>query len=172
MQLLEEQLDVEAFLEYMAIMFYMDNRDWPDNNVRLWRSTDGSTDGRWRPIIQDLDLAFGAHMPASADPFPHFKSTPSPIGTLFLRMMQDEGLRQRFHATAEELLSTRFAAEHVIARVDSMEALLAPEMDRHTARWRKPSNAEQWRSEVQKLRDFAGARPDALRAILKATPIP
>ncbi len=172
MQLLEEQLDVDAFLEYMAIMFYMDNRDWPGDNVRLWRSTDDSADGRWRPIIQDLDLAFGAHMPATADPFPHFRSTNSPIGTLFLRMMQDEGLRQRFHAVAEELLSTRFAPKHVISRVDSMEALLAPEMDRHTARWRKPSSAEQWRSEVQKLRDFAAVRPDALRAILKATPIP
>lgn len=172
LKLLEEQLDVDAFLEYMAIMFYMDNRDWPDNNVRLWRSTDDSSDGRWRPIIQDLDLAFGAEMPASADPFPHFKSTPSPIGTLFMRMMQDESLLERFHATAEELLSTRFASQAVIARIDSMEALLAPEMDRHTARWRKPANAVQWHSEVRKMREFAGARPQTLRAILKATPIP
>ncbi len=171
-QLLEQQLDVDAFLEYMAIMFYMDNRDWPGDNVRLWRSTDDSTDGRWRPIIQDLDLAFGAHLPATADPFTHFKSTASPIRTLFLRMMEDEGLKRRFHATLEELLSNRFAPKHVIARVDSMEALLAPEMDRHTARWRKPANAEQWRAEVQKLRDFAGARPAALRDILKATPLP
>lgn len=170
-RLLHEQLDVEAFLEYMAIMFYMDNRDWPGDNVRLWRTTNDSSDIRWRPIIQDLDLAFGAYMQPSADPFTHFNSTASPIRSLFQKMMLDDGLRQQFHDTAEELLSTRFAADRVVAKVDSMEALLAPEMARHTARWRKPANAAQWQSEVQKLRVFARERPEALRALLKATPI-
>jgi len=167
-------LDVDAFLEYMATMFYMDNRDWPGDNVRLWRSTDrkSGADGRWRPIIQDLDLAYGAHMSPKADPMPDFKRTPSPIVTLFLGMMSAPELQERFDGILRELLATRFAPERVVAHVDSMEALLAPEMHRHTARWRKPANAAAWRAEVQVLRDFAQQRPDAMRMHFLHRPLP
>lgn len=167
-------LDVDAFLEYMATMFYMDNRDWPGDNVRLWRSTDrkGGADGRWRPIIQDLDLAFGAHMSPTADPMPDFKRTSSPIVTLFLGMMRDPGIQEQFDGILSDLLATRFDTERVVAHVDSMEALLAPEMERHTARWRKPVNAAAWRAEVQVLRAFAQQRPAAMRKHFLDGPLP
>lgn len=167
-------LDVDAFLEYMATMFYMDNRDWPGDNVRLWRSTDrkGGADGRWRPIIQDLDLAFGAHMSPTADPMPDFKRTSSPIVTLFLGMMRDPGIQEQFDGILADLLATRFDTERVVAHVDSMEALLAPEMERHTARWRKPVNAAAWRAEVQVLRAFAQQRPAAMRKHFLDGPLP
>lgn len=167
-------LEVDAFLEYMAIMFYMDNRDWPGDNVRLWRSTDakGGADGRWRPIIQDLDLAFGAHMSPDADPMPDFKRTPSPIVTLFLGMMRTPELQEQFNAVLADLLATRFDPQRVVARVDSMERLMAPEMDRHTARWRKPVDAGAWRAEVQVLRDFALQRPAVMRRYFLDRPLP
>ncbi len=168
------QLDVDAFLEYMAMMFYVDNRDWPGDNVRLWRSTDrmGGADGRWRPIMQDLDLAFGSQMPATADPMAHFKGTPSPVVTLFLGMMRFPELQERFDTVLAGLLATRFEPRRVVAMVDSMEALLAPEMDRHTARWRKPADRTAWRNEVQVLRSFALDRPEAVRRYVLDRPLP
>lgn len=171
---LNANLDVDAFLEYMAMMLYVDNRDWPGDNVRLWRSTDssGGADGRWRPIIQDLDLAFGAQMPANADPMVHFRNTPSPVATLFLGMMRFPELQQRFDSVLTDQLATRFEPQRVVAQLDSMETLLAPEMDRHTARWRKPADAAAWRKEVQVLRTFALQRPEALRTLLLERPLP
>ncbi len=69
-----EQLDVENFSRYFAVMLYLCNTDWPQNNTMVWRytptagdGTDGKAfaDGRWRAVIRDMDLCFALHDKAS-----------------------------------------------------------------------------------------------------------
>ena len=48
-------LDVDEFINYMAAEFYIGNDDWPDNNIKAYRST---LDGRFRFVSFDLDYAF------------------------------------------------------------------------------------------------------------------
>lgn len=163
------QLDLDAFLEYMAIMLYVDNRDWPRTNVKFWRRTGASAlekDGLWRPVIQDLDLAYGAISLPTSDPWAHIRSRNSPMIILFEALMQSPEWKERFRTILLDMLSGRFAEERVILQVDSMAALLAPEMDRHTARWRKPASKAHWLVEVEVLRDFARRRPATLRDLL------
>ena len=44
------------------------------------------------------------------------------------------------------------------ARLEALVMLMAPEMDRHTARWRRPGSVEAWQKEVDVLRTFAAQR--------------
>jgi hypothetical protein len=172
---LGKQLDLDAFLEYMAIMLYVDNRDWPRTNTKFWRRIDDTSTGKggaWKPVLQDLDLAFGAIAAPTADPWAHLRATSSPISTLFQAMMRSSAWEARFREIMLDLLSSRFAEERMVAQVDSMEALLAPEMARHTARWRKPADMQQWKQEVAVLRDFAQRRPEVLRRLLSEQPTP
>ncbi len=69
-----EQLDVENFSRYFAVMLYLCNTDWPQNNTMVWRYTptpgDGTegmsyADGKWRAVIRDMDLCFALHDKAS-----------------------------------------------------------------------------------------------------------
>ncbi len=69
-----EQLDVENFSRYYAVMLYLCNTDWPQNNTLIWRytptagdGTDGKpyADGKWRAVIRDMDLCFALHDKAS-----------------------------------------------------------------------------------------------------------
>ncbi len=69
-----EQLDLENFSRYYAVMLYLCNTDWPQNNTMVWRYTptegDGTAggayaDGRWRAVIRDMDLCFALHDKAS-----------------------------------------------------------------------------------------------------------
>ena len=62
-----EKIDVDEFLNYMAVEFYLGNIDWPQNNFKGWRPIEG--DGRFRFILFDLDLALETN-----DPFTHFNS--------------------------------------------------------------------------------------------------
>jgi hypothetical protein len=174
---LGKQLDLDAFLEYMAIMLYVDNRDWPRTNTKFWRRVGDATSGhdeRWRPVLQDLDLAYGAIATPTADPWQHIRSASSPMTTLFHALMRSPEWNARFKGVMLDLLDTRFAEERMVAQVDSMEALLAPEMGRHTARWRKPANVALWKQEVAVIRDFARRRPEVLRRLLseQSTPLP
>ncbi len=69
-----EQLDVENFSRYFAVMLYLCNTDWPQNNTMVWRYTPTDTapptetayaDGKWRAVIRDMDLCFALHDKAS-----------------------------------------------------------------------------------------------------------
>ncbi|MCL1903074.1 MAG: CotH kinase family protein [Oscillospiraceae bacterium] len=63
------RVDVDAFFHYYAIQIYWGNCDWPGNNMEMWRYFPNEKeieqvkngeihpylDGRWRPIIFDMD---------------------------------------------------------------------------------------------------------------------
>jgi hypothetical protein len=47
-------MDVGNFADYMVAEMYIHNGDWPNNNVRAWRTPDQ----RWKFMIYDLDHGF------------------------------------------------------------------------------------------------------------------
>lgn len=60
-----QQLDVEAFCNYMAVQLYLGNTDWPKNNLKAFRPI--AEGGRFRFVLYDLDHSF-----YTSDPFTHF----------------------------------------------------------------------------------------------------
>ncbi len=65
-----DKLDTDNAAAYLAVMLYLCNTDWPQNNVMVWRYTGEPTDqpysdGKWRFIIRDMDLCFALHDEAS-----------------------------------------------------------------------------------------------------------
>lgn len=60
-----DRLDIDSFIDYIAIQSYIANVDaYPNNNIFVWRSKndDGNpySDGKWRFMLQDLDASAGA----------------------------------------------------------------------------------------------------------------
>lgn len=64
---LAEKIDMESFLQYMALNLYLCNTDWPYNNVKFWKYTGepvegvSVTDGRWRFMTRDMDMTFARY---------------------------------------------------------------------------------------------------------------
>jgi hypothetical protein len=52
---LKTLLDIDEFTNYMAVTMFLDNDDWPNNNIKAYRSQNG---GRYRFVSFDLDYAF------------------------------------------------------------------------------------------------------------------
>ena len=101
---LQTLLDIDEFTNYMAVTFFLYNDDWPDNNIKAYRSRQ---DGRYRFISFDLDYAFKGCWDTSVDnPFTNFakfKDNNAPrtsynkdIVNLFLNLMGHEGYRRKF----------------------------------------------------------------------------
>jgi hypothetical protein len=170
---LEAQLDVSGFLTYMASQMILGNMDWPKQNVKYWRYTgpprpEAPLDGRWRFIMGDSDLGFGANAGPDADLFATVRDAGVPVSRLFLAMMRSPELRKRFVDAGLGLLDGPLSPERCMAVLDGMAAQMAPEMDRHTARWRKPADRAQWEREVQLMRDYAQRRAVHARRQLNA----
>ena len=68
---LQTLLDIDEFTNYMAVTMFLDNDDWPNNNMKAYRSR---KDGRYRFVSFDLDYAFGLRNfnHHNDDPFAYF----------------------------------------------------------------------------------------------------
>jgi len=51
---IKTKMDVGNFADYMAAEMYIHNGDWPNNNVRAWRTPDQT----WKFMVYDLDHGF------------------------------------------------------------------------------------------------------------------
>jgi CotH kinase protein len=170
---LNAQVDVDGFLTYMASQMILGNMDWPNQNVRFWRYTgkprqQRPLDGRWYFIMGDSDLGYGAQASANADMFERARIMDVPITRLFWGMMRSPQFRARFMELAQGLVKGPFATERAEDLLNTIVTRIEPEMDRHTARWRKPSNKQIWLGHVEVMRAFARQRGPAVLEQLKA----
>lgn len=170
---LEARVDVDGFLTYMATQMIFGNMDWPNQNVRFWRYAgkprkERPLDGRWYFIMGDSDLGYGAQGTPQADMFLRAKAMDVPVTQLFWGMMNSPELKARFIAIAHGLLDGPLATQHALDELERIATLMAPEMERHTARWRKPAHVATWAGHLEVMRTFARERGTAVREQLRA----
>lgn len=53
-------VDIDEYVNYMAVQFYCGSTDWPHNNMKAFRD---QNDGKFRFVIFDLDFAFKTDTP-------------------------------------------------------------------------------------------------------------
>ncbi|HQV53112.1 MAG: CotH kinase family protein [Flavobacteriales bacterium] len=163
------RLDLNGFLSYMASVMILDNKDWPDANVKFWRYTgkqamDAPLDGRWYFILTDMDLGLGAYGEPEAPLLERIKGRTSPMPKLFNACMGSPELRQTFISKVNELINGRFSAKRTIEVLDRIASRMEPEMPRHIARWRRPKDMVTWHLEVDRIRTYLRARPERIRS--------
>lgn len=123
---LEEQMDVDDFLYYYAFNMLINNYDWPFNNVFMWRYTGKQkdsleqTDGRYRFIITDVDVAF---MDNASDPMAELNWGETPDFHRFISdILKYQPYRDKFVNDIMDQLSLGFSEDGLcydIAKVSS-----------------------------------------------------
>ena len=126
---LKTLLDIDEFTNYMAVTFYLYNDDWPDNNMKAYRSRN---DGRYRFVSFDLDYAFKGCFQESVDnPFTNFekfkddKTAPrtsynKEIVNLFLNLLNHDDYRRKFIDTYCIVGGSVFKSARVNTIVDEL----------------------------------------------------
>ena len=122
---LKTLLDIDEFTNYMAITIFLFNDDWPDNNVKGYRSR---LDGRYRFVSFDLDYAFATNKTGIGDnPFNYiwqFKDTDF-IG-FFLNLLEHAGYRRKFIDTFCIVAGSVFEPTQAGKIVDELLAKVQP----------------------------------------------
>ncbi|MEO0559129.1 MAG: CotH kinase family protein, partial [Bacteroidota bacterium] len=164
----------DQYLSYLVAEIYSANADWPANNMKLWRPR--TPEGRWRWMFFDLDFGFGGNGEgratsntlelATATNGPDWPNPPWST-YLFRTLLENDGFRHAFIQRMAAHINTTFAPAQTIGLIDSMQAVIALEMPRHTTRWpRSASFGSSWESQVQIMRDFARDRPAQMRGFV------
>ena len=136
-----KQVDIDNFLNYMLSEIFLDNRDWPANNVKKWRRNDIKSPWRW--FLYDLDFGFGSGFNdntenifdfVTADEGPDWPN--GPRSTLLLRrLLENEDFRSAFINRMTTLLSMNFESSRLLARIDALTEEIADEISRDQKFW-------------------------------------
>ncbi len=144
-------VDIDSLIDWAIMESYSANTDI-QQNLRYFRSTE--EDGKWRFALYDLDWSFyGTGM--------GWRSTILDISegdtgkfqpAAYLKALRENPeFAERYCRRLAEALSGPLSRENLIAHIDALEELLAPEYPREKQRWLMHAN---WEREVEKLRVY------------------
>ena len=171
---LENWIDIESYMSYQAFQIFVDNRDWPGNNIKFWR--DHRVGGKWRWILYDTDFSFSI-WDANAYNFntlgfalePNGPGWPNPPWSTFIfrKMMENNYFKNSFINIYCDMLNTVFQPEFISERLDSISGNIASMIPTHRDRWFNsgnwPNSAINWEARLNNMENFGNQR--RIRAI-------
>jgi len=166
---LEHWIDLDSYFSYQAFQIFIDNRDWPGNNIKFWRNTQPG--GKWRWILYDTDFGFGIWDPNSYT----FNTLdfalqldgpgwPNPPWSTFLfrKLIENSSFKDRFINTYCDLLNTVFLPSYLSQVLDSISTSVEHIIPLHKERWYNngnwPNSAIDWESKILNMDYFAQQR--------------
>ena len=170
------RFDIDQFIDYLAIQIYAANKDWPHNNVTLWRPS--GPDGRIRWMLNDLDMSMGWHRGEYDDStfsrlLARDETAPS---SMFGLCLKNQEFKEYFAKRLLFRLENDLSPAKVISLIDDVSFHVRGEMRPHIKRWGRvnlgglsvPETIEAWDAQVQALRNYALHRNAYLRKHLSA----
>lgn len=170
------QMDVHEYIDYVIAEIYFANIDWPGGNIEYWRQQGDSH--RWRWILYDTDLGFGAHilgqynsntLENATTPTSTYYANPSWSTFLLRTLFKNRSFRDEFIQRFAGHLNTTFHPERVLGIIDSLKKQIEPEMPRHIEKWPQSTSFNNgWAYHVNVMNEFAVKRPENVRAHISA----
>lgn len=171
------ELDVSNFLDYNVFNVFIDNTDWPSNNMRCFRIKAG---GKWRFLSYDHDFSFGLFQidggwntgDARQNSLARlFNATdinwPNAANAtlLFRKCMENGNFRRDFINRMADMMNTVFKPTRISQKINEFKTQYQPEMERHAARWGSPYGIL-WQTNIEKMRSFGNQRiPEVLKHV-------
>lgn len=157
------QMDINEYLNYFISHIYLQNEDWPHNNIKYWRpQTEG---GKWRWILYDTDFGWGLN-PRTGNCM-EWATRDHGSTRLFRELLESETFRNEFIQRMAGHINTTFDPERVTAVFDSIMGLTENEMILHRERWGKPDLDKYQLQTEHVMPDFTRDRPDLVRDQVK-----
>jgi len=142
-----EFMDVQNYFNYYAFNIYINNNDWPQNNMKVYRyyandsaeySTDENarTDGKWRWWMHDTDYAEGLYeQPETQAQYNNLAEILKPgsdrYAPMFAALMQRDDCKQAFLDEMQRLMDGVLSPEHMGETLDRMNTERYFEMIRY-----------------------------------------
>ncbi|MDC0303664.1 CotH kinase family protein [Flavobacteriales bacterium] len=159
-QIADSLFDVLNIADYYISQTYINNLDWPYNNLKYWRErVDGA---KWRYIIFDLDATLGGVTFAPAE----FNSLERALGSfgddnrhilIFRKLLENENYRQYFINRYCDLTNTAFSPKEFSRAAESAAARIEKVIPKHFDRWSPELN--DWEEQVSIVKEYVQERP-------------
>jgi len=158
---IKTQMDVPDFINYEVAQIFLNNTDWPGNNIKYWRPR--TSDGKWRWMLYDTDFGFGLvndytfnMMDFATDPYG--PSWPNPPWSTFLlrSLLTNDEFEVDFINRYADMLNTSFRIPNMTSQIDQKKNIIINEMPNHLSRW--GGTMWDWLNNINLMRTFANNR--------------
>ena len=175
---IQEQMDIEQYMDYLIVEIFLANGDWPANNIKYWREQ--SATGKWRWILYDADMTMDSHSRGRLETNMFEKlhtltdtnyEHPSWSTLLMRKLLENPTFKAAFLQRYSVHLQLSFNPTRSLALMDSIAGLITDEVPDHMRRWSKSmrlGNDMNWEKHLDVMRDFLSQRPDKEREHIKS----
>lgn len=179
---IKELVDIDEYINYMAIQFYLGGDDWPQNNVKGYRPR--MEGGKFRFVVFDLDFAFNKSSNTFTDftnkqryTFNKLKGIYSgqlvnseiEFVTIFLNMLANEEFRKQFIDTYCIVAGSIFDPTRCNAMIKEYAeyAESAYSQIQKSSGWWGPSTETVWDSANNAISNLGASRQTTMISTLK-----
>ena len=162
---IESWIDIDSYMSYQAFQIFIDNRDWPGNNIKFWR--DHRNGGKWRWILYDTDFGFGIWDP-NAYTFNTLSFAlqtdgpgwPNPPWSTFVfrRLIENNHFKNSFINNYCDMLNTALKPDNIISHLDSLSNIIENTVSAHQTRWYNnglgANSALNWEGDILNMENF------------------
>jgi len=165
--------NVKSLADYIILNSWAVTSDWLNWNTAWWRGMDSTgNEKKWRYTLWDNDATFGHYInytgipsqAPNADPCaPETLIDPGGQGHIDIlnALMNNPGFKLFYQTRFIDLLNTTLSCNYALPLLDSMIAVIAPEMPGQCAKW--GGAVTQWQKNVDTMRSFINQRCTAIQ---------
>lgn len=170
-----DQIDIDNFINYMQTEMFVNNRDWPHNNMKKWRVASQKT--KWKWFLYDTDFGFGTNY--SMDNTNIFSYVTKSGGTnmmggfgaggssgestlLMRRLLEYLPFARAFVNRFCVLLVTQFNSERLLKMINDLQSQVESEMARDQEFW--GFDVAGMENDLATIKNFAQTRQEKIAA--------
>ncbi|MDR2121585.1 MAG: CotH kinase family protein [Flavobacteriaceae bacterium] len=177
---IDNYIDEIETINYFVTQTYINNWDWPDNNIKAWRPyvEKGNAKTKWRYILHDLDRGFYSnsefHTKVEVNRISDALSrsdgsnTYETLGLPFHHMRDNKKFREKFAVQYITHAYQTFSPWRTIPFIDSLATLIQPEIQPTHDHYDEVPSESAWKKYVQDMKNWMGERQKYVITHLKS----
>ncbi len=144
-ELTDQYFDLKYYTDYIIAETWMGNVDWPQNNIKIYRSD--ATNYRWRFCLIDMELSLlpNSWTDCSTDHIDYMlgHGTGNPYLAIWNRGLENEAYKNYFINRYADVMNTAYSPSRLLAIDNEFFNQTVIEMANEYQRWGDPWNVPQ-----------------------------
>ncbi|MCQ2975112.1 MAG: CotH kinase family protein [Bacteroidales bacterium] len=166
-----EHMDINNYIDYWILQLYIDNYDWPSNNIKYWNSDKDSTKWRW--------IFFGSEYSANLYENDYKGEAKSLVRSLvetntyfgnhswgcvlMNKLLENEEFKNNFIQRSAYHINTTLSADNFCRVIDSLKNVIKNEWNYQAQMWHNLNDYNNWNKLVDELKTWYTYRPNNAR---------
>jgi len=158
-----EMVDEDSFIDYLLMMVWGENWDWPQNNFKYWRPKDN---GKWRFFAFDNDFTLDnmRNLCGEGRSFSVIyngsvcsaqEGSSGLLRDIFKGFWKNQNFKSKFLTRAQMHAATTFKTSRLLSLLDSLKNQIAPEIPTF---WSYRNHEGNWNNNITTARNYINGR--------------